>query len=63
VGGRFWLRMAAAIVAIGIGAAISFLLIGSALVKWGVFGALILVCVLALAISWIADRRRQTQYE
>lgn len=55
--------MVAAIVGIGIAAAILFLVIGAAFVAWGVLGALIFFGGLALGIGWMFDRRRQAQYD
>ncbi len=55
--------MLAAIVAIGIAAGILFVVIGAALVTWGVLGALIVFGGIALLIAWMSDRRRQAQYD
>jgi len=55
--------MIGAIVGIGIAAAIVFLLIGAALVTWGVLGAFIVFGGLALGIGWFYDRRRVREYE
>jgi xanthine/uracil/vitamin C permease (AzgA family) len=55
--------MLAAIVGIGIAAAILFVLVGAALVTWGVLGALIVFGGIALGIAWISDRRRAAQYD
>ena len=63
VGGRFWLGMIAAIVGIGIAAAIVFALIGAAVIAWGVLGAFIVLGGLALGIGWLYDRRRVREYE
>jgi hypothetical protein len=63
VSGGFWLRLLAAIVGIGIAAGIVFLVIGAALVAWGVLGALVFMGALLLGVAWIVDRRRQAQYD
>lgn len=55
--------MVGAVVGIGIAAAIVFLLIGAALVTWGVLGAFIVFGGLALGIGWFYDRRRVREYE
>jgi hypothetical protein len=55
--------MIGAVVGIGIAAAIVFLLIGAALVTWGVLGAFIVFGGLALGIGWFYDRRRVREYE
>ena len=55
--------MLATIVAIGVGAGILFLVIGAALVTWGVLGALIVFGGIALLIALMSDRRRQAQYD
>jgi hypothetical protein len=55
--------MLAAIVGIGIAAGILFLVIGAALVTWGVLGALIVFGGIALLIAWMSDRRRKAQYD
>lgn len=59
---HFWLRMIGVIVAIGVGAAIVFLLIGAALTAWGVLGALLAIFVVILAAGWLYDRRKATEY-
>jgi hypothetical protein len=63
VSGRFWIRLLGAIFGIGIAAGIVFLVIGAALVAWGVLGALVLMGALLLGIAWMVDRRRQAQYD
>jgi uncharacterized membrane protein len=59
----FWIKMLAAIVGIGIAVGIVFLVIGAALIAWGIFGALIVIGGLALGFAWVYDRRQQTQYD
>ena len=62
MGGRFWIKMLAAIVGIGIAVAIVFAVIGAAVIAWGALGALFLVGALILGFGWIYDRRKQAQY-
>ena len=63
MGGRFWLGLIATVIGVGIAVGILFLLVGAALVAWGVFGALVFFAVIALAIAWLYDKRQQTQYD
>jgi hypothetical protein len=63
VGGRFWIGMLATIVGIGIAAGILFLVVGGALLTWGILGALIVFGGIALGIAWVSDRRKQAQYD
>lgn len=62
MGDRFWGRMALAIIGIGLAAMIAFLIIGAALVAWGVLGALFAIFVVILAAGWYMDRRRASEY-
>jgi membrane protein implicated in regulation of membrane protease activity len=57
-----WLRFIGVVIALGVGAAIVFLLIEAALVAWGVLGALLAIFVVILAAGWYMDRRRATEY-
>jgi hypothetical protein len=63
VGGRFWLGLMGTIVGIGIAVGVLFLIVGAALVAWGVLGALIVFGALALGVAWLYDRRKQMEYE
>jgi hypothetical protein len=63
MGGRFWLGMVATIIGVGIAVGILFLVVGAALVAWGVFGALIAFGALALGIAWLYDRRKAAEYD
>jgi hypothetical protein len=63
MGGRFWLGLIATVIGVGIAVGILFLLVGAALVAWGVFGALVIFAVIALAIAYLYDKRQQTQYD
>jgi hypothetical protein len=63
VGGRFWIRLAALIVGIGIATMILFAVIGAALLAWGVVGALVLIGGVLLGIAWVSDRRDVRAHE
>jgi uncharacterized membrane protein len=63
VGGRFWIRLFAFIVGIGIATVILFAVIGAALVAWGVLGAFIFFGALALGFAWVYDRRELRAHE
>lgn len=60
---KFWLWLAAVIIGGGIAAGIIFLLVGAALVAWGVLGALVAFGALALGIAWLYDRRKAHEYD
>lgn len=53
----------AAIVGIGIAAAILFLIIGAALLTWGILGTFLVAGGILAIVGWIVDRRRQAQYD
>jgi NADH:ubiquinone oxidoreductase subunit 3 (subunit A) len=63
VGARFWIRLFAFIVGIGIATAIVFAVIGAALIAWGVLGALIFVGAVLLGFAWVYDRRELRAHE
>lgn len=63
MGGRFWIRLVAFLVGIGIATAIVFAVIGAALIAWGVLGALILVGGVLLGVAWAYDRRELRAHE
>jgi hypothetical protein len=63
VGGRFWVGLIATIVAVGIAVGVLFMLVGAALVTWGVLGAFIVFGGLALGFGWFYDRRKAAEYE
>jgi MFS family permease len=63
VGGRFWIRLFAFIVGIGIATVILFAVIGAALVAWGVLGAFIFFGGLMLGFAWVYDRRDLRAHE
>ena len=58
MGGRFWIALIASIAGISIAAGIVFLLVGAAIIAWGVLGAFVVIAGVALAIAWVYDRRR-----
>lgn len=63
VGGRFWLGMIATIVGVGIAVGILFLLVGAALVAWGILGAFVVFGGIALGIAWLYDKRKAAEYD
>jgi uncharacterized membrane protein HdeD (DUF308 family) len=63
VGGRFWLGLVAAVIGIGIGVGLVFLLIEGAFLRWGAIGALIFFAGVALIVSWFYDRRQQARWD
>jgi hypothetical protein len=63
VDAKFWLWLVAVIVGGGIAAGIIFLLVGAALVAWGVLGALVAFGGIALGIAWLYDRRKAHEYD
>ena len=60
---KFWLWLVAVIVGGGIAVAILFMIVGAALVAWGILGALVVFGGLALAIAWFYDQRKQHEYD
>jgi hypothetical protein len=63
VGGRFWIRLVAFLVGIGIATAIVFAVIGAAIIAWGVLGALVVIGGLLLGFAWVYDRRDLRAHE
>jgi hypothetical protein len=57
LGFRWWLRLGGLIVLGGIVAMIVFLIIGAALLTWGVLGAIVLVGLVLIGFAWLHDRR------
>ena len=60
---KFWLWLVAVIIGGGIAAGIIFLLVGAALVAWGILGALVAFGAIALGIAWVYDYRKQHEYD
>ena len=60
---KFWLWLVAVVIGGGIAVGILFLIVGAALVAWGILGALVVFAGLALAIAWFYDRRKQHEYD
>ena len=60
---KFWLWLVAVIIGGGIAAGIIFLLVGAALVAWGILGALVAFGGIALGIAWLYDRRKAHEYD
>jgi hypothetical protein len=63
VDSKFWLWLVAVIIGGGIAVGILFVVVGAALVTWGVLGAFVVFGGLALGIAWFYDRRKQTEYD
>jgi hypothetical protein len=63
VDAKFWLWLVAVIIGGGIAAGIIFLLVGAALVAWGILGALVAFGGIALGIAWLYDRRKAHEYD
>jgi hypothetical protein len=58
LGSRFWLKLFAGILAIGIVLLIGLLVFWRALYAWGLFGAFVVIAVVSLVFGWIYDRRK-----
>ena len=63
LGAKFWLWLAAVVIAVCIGAGLLFLIIGAAWYAWGAMGALLFFVALLLVFAWIWDRRKVKEYE
>jgi hypothetical protein len=63
LGGKFWLMVIGATIALGIGALILFVLVDVIWYAWGFVGALLAVFLVIGLIGWIMDRRAQQRYE
>jgi uncharacterized membrane protein len=59
LGWKFWLWFAGVGVAFVIGAVLIFVLISGAWMRWGFFGTLLVLFLIALVGGWIYDRRQQ----
>ena len=57
LGTRFWLKLFAGILAVGIVLLIALLVFWRALYAWGFFGVLLFIAVVSLVFGWIYDRR------
>ena len=58
LGSKFWLALLGGALAIVIGAALLFALVGAAWARWGGLGALIFFAVSLIAVGYIYDRRQ-----
>jgi hypothetical protein len=63
LGGKFWLMVIGATIALGIGALILFAFVDIIWYAWGFFGALLFVFLVIGVIGWIMDRRAQQRYD
>jgi hypothetical protein len=57
LGRRFWLKLFAGILGIGIVLLIGLLIFWRALYAWGFFGVVVAIAVGSLLFGWIYDRR------
>jgi hypothetical protein len=58
MGGRFWLGFIGILLAGAVAAIIGLSLFGAAIETWGLFGAILLLCGVFIALGWVIDRRR-----
>jgi hypothetical protein len=63
LGGKFWLGLVGALVAVGLGLFLFFVVFNGAAARWGALGALIALGAVLLLIGWILDRRQIRKYE
>ncbi len=63
LGGKFWLGLFGACIALGIGLLLCFLVIDRAAYRWGSLGAFAVLAVALLLTGWIYDRRQTRRYE
>ena len=63
LGGKFWLMIIGATIALGIGALILFAFVDIIWYAWGFFGAVLVVFLIIGIIGWVMDRRAQQRYE
>jgi Flp pilus assembly protein TadB len=57
LGFRFWLKLGGLIILGGLVALVVFLIIGAALLTWGVIGGVIVFGALLIGAAWLFDRR------
>jgi Flp pilus assembly protein TadB len=57
LGLRFWLKLGGLIILGGLVALVVFLIIGAALLTWGVIGGVIVFGALLIGAAWLFDRR------
>ncbi len=60
LGTRFYLKLGAGLLGIGILVFLGFLIFWRALYAWGFFGAFALLAAVAIVLGWIQDRRDRT---
>jgi general stress protein CsbA len=58
LGTRFWLKLFAGILAVGLILLIVLLVFWRALYAWGFFGVFVVIAVVSLVFGWIYDRRK-----
>jgi hypothetical protein len=57
LGATFWLSLIGLAFAIGVGCAVTLVLIGVAWYAWGILGTFLAIAVVALVIGYVQDRR------
>jgi uncharacterized membrane protein YgdD (TMEM256/DUF423 family) len=62
-GGKFWLGLAGALLAFGVGLFLCFVVFDRAVYRWGALGALVALGGVMILIGWIYDRREIRRYE
>ncbi len=60
LGRRFWLKLFAGILTVGVVLLIALLVFWRALYAWGFFGVFVVIAVGSLVFGWIYDRRNHT---
>ena len=63
LGRRFWLQLIGALIALGIGVLLLFLIFDRLAYRFGGIGALVIVCAVLLGIAYVSDKRKQREYE
>jgi bacteriorhodopsin len=63
LGARFWLGLIGIAIGVGVAGFLIFAFIGWAWYAWGLFGMLLVVGGVLLAIAWVFDKREQRRYE
>jgi hypothetical protein len=62
VGARFWWRLIGGLVLLGIALFVVLGLLLHVMNKWGLFGAILAICVVSLIAAAIFDRRQRRQH-
>ena len=62
LGARFWWKLVGLVVLGGIAAALFFIFISEAWVRWGGLGVILLTFLIIGALSYVHDKRVQREY-